>query len=216
MVQALQGFGSEDLGAFYLDILKDRLYTTAANSPARRAAQSALWHILQSFTRLMAPILSFTAEEIWMLLSKDEGDSVMLHTFHSLPTVGDEKTLLQQWARIRTVRGEAMKVIEARRTEGVVGSSLQAEVEIHAAGETYELLQSIGDDLRFVLISSRATLIRVADDSAAAIVATPSGHSKCARCWHYRSDVGSDAAHPELCGRCVTNLYGQGEPRQHA
>ena len=216
VVQALQGFCSEDLGAFYLDILKDRLYTTAANSPARRAAQSALWHILQSFTRLMAPILSFTAEEIWMLLSKDEGDSVMLHTFHSLPTVGDEKTLLQQWARIRTVRGEAMKVIEARRTEGVVGSSLQAEVEIHAAGETYELLQSIGDDLRFVLISSRATLIRVADDSAAAIVATPSGHSKCARCWHYRSDVGSDAAHPELCGRCVTNLYGQGEPRQHA
>ena len=216
VVQALQGFCSEDLGAFYLDILKDRLYTTAANSPARRAAQSALWHILQAFTRLMAPILSFTAEEIWTLVSKDEGDSVMLHTFHSLPACGDEQPLLQRWERIRAVRSEAMKVIESRRTEGVVGSSLQAEVEIHAAGETYELLQSLGEDLRFVLISSRATLVRVADDGDARIVATPSGHAKCARCWHYRSEVGSDAAHPELCSRCVSNLHGEGEPRKHA
>jgi len=216
VVQALQGFCSEDLGAFYLDILKDRLYTTAAGSEARRAAQSALWHILQTFTRLMAPILSFTAEEVWALLSKEDGDSVMLHTFHSLPAAGDEQTLLQQWARIRAVRSEAMKVIEARRTEGVVGSSLQAEIEIHAVDDTFELLQSLGDDLRFVMISSRATLVRVADGADARVVAMPSGHAKCARCWHYRSDVGSDAAHPELCGRCVTNLHGDGEPRQHA
>ncbi|MBK8336098.1 MAG: isoleucine--tRNA ligase [Sterolibacteriaceae bacterium] len=216
VVQALQGFCTEDLGAFYLDILKDRLYTTAADSLPRRAAQSALWHILQSFTRLMAPILSFTAEEIWSLLSGKQDDSVMVHAFHALPTIEDEARLVEDWSRIRAVRAEAMKVIEDRRSEGKVGSSLQAEVEVHAAGETHDLLAALGDDLRFVLISSKAVLVRAANDSETAVVALPSAHAKCARCWHYRDDVGAAAAHPELCGRCVSNLHGAGEPRTHA
>ena len=151
---ALNNFCSVDLSAVYLDILKDRLYTTAADSLPRRAAQSALWHILQSFTRLMAPILSFTAEEIWSLLSRNEDDSVMVHVFHALPAVEGEARLVEDWSRIRAVRAEAMKVIEDRRSEGKVGSSLQAEVEVHAAGETHDLLAALGDDLRFVLISS--------------------------------------------------------------
>jgi isoleucyl-tRNA synthetase len=216
IVQALQNFASEDLGAVYLDVLKDRLYTTAANSPARRSAQSALWHVLQSVVRLMAPILSFTAEEIWLLLGKDPEDSVMLHLFHALPEQEGEEGLLARWTAIRAVRADVQKEIEAVRAAGQVGSSLQAEVEIRAAGDNFELLTSLGDDLRFVLICSKATVVQVASDADAAIVVTPSAHKKCERCWHYRDDVGHDAAHPELCGRCTSNLHGAGEARRVA
>ncbi|WP_374487468.1 isoleucine--tRNA ligase [Zoogloea sp.] len=216
VVQALQNFAAEDLGAVYLDILKDRLYTTQVNSAPRRAAQSALWHILQSVVRLMAPILSFTAEEIWQLLGKDAEDSVMLHTFHTLPAQEGEEALLARWDGIRALRTEVQKQIEAVRAEGKVGSSLQAEVEIRAAGDKYQQLASLGDDLRFVLICSATTLVEVADASAEAIIVTPSAHQKCDRCWHYRADVGHDAEHPELCGRCTSNLYGAGEARQCA
>ena len=216
IVQALQNFASEDLGAVYLDILKDRLYTTQAGSTARRAAQSALWHILQTVVKLMAPILSFTAEEIWLLLGKDAEDSVMLHTFHGLPAQDGEDALLDKWAALRTIRADVQKEIEAVRTAGQVGSSLQAEVEIRAAGSRFDLLASLGDDLRFVLICSKTTLTRVADETAEAIIVTPSAHAKCDRCWHYREDVGHDAAHPELCGRCTSNLHGAGEARSAA
>ncbi|KAB2968263.1 isoleucine--tRNA ligase [Zoogloea sp.] len=216
IVQALQNFASEDLGAVYLDILKDRLYTTQAGSTARRAAQSALWHILQTVVKLMAPILSFTAEEIWLLLGKDAEDSVMLHTFHTLPAQDGEDALLDKWAALRTIRADVQKEIEAVRTAGQVGSSLQAEVEIRAAGSRFDLLASLGDDLRFVLICSKTTLTRVADETAEAIIVTPSTHAKCDRCWHYREDVGHDAAHPELCGRCTSNLHGAGEARSAA
>lgn len=216
VVQALQNFASEDLGAVYLDILKDRLYTTQANSTARRAAQSALWHILQSVVKLMAPILSFTAEEIWLLLGKDADDSVMLHTFHTLPAQEGEDTLLDKWTAIRAIRADVQKEIEAVRAAGQVGSSLQAEVEIRAAGGRYDLLASLDDDLRFVLICSKTTLVKAADEAAEAIVVTPSTHAKCDRCWHYRADVGHDAAHPELCGRCTSNLHGAGEARSAA
>ncbi|WP_298625257.1 isoleucine--tRNA ligase [uncultured Zoogloea sp.] len=216
VVQALQNFASEDLGAVYLDILKDRLYTTQANSTARRAAQSALWHILQSVVKLMAPILSFTAEEIWLLLGKDADDSVMLHTFHTLPAQEGEDTLLDKWTAIRAIRADVQKEIEAVRAAGQVGSSLQAEVEIRAAGGRYDLLASLDDDLRFVLICSKTTLVKAADETAEAIVVTPSAHAKCDRCWHYRADVGHDAAHPELCGRCTSNLHGAGEARSAA
>jgi isoleucyl-tRNA synthetase len=164
----------------------------------------------------MAPILSFTAEEIWSLLSGNQDDSVMVHAFHALPVIEGEAKLVDDWSRIRAVRAEAMKVIEDRRGEGTVGSSLRAEVEVHAAGETHDLLAALGDDLRFVLISSKAVLVRAASDNETTVVAVPSAHAKCARCWHYRGDVGADAAHPELCGRCVSNLHGAGEPRTHA
>ncbi|HCX34356.1 MAG TPA: isoleucine--tRNA ligase [Rhodocyclaceae bacterium] len=214
-VQALQNFCSEDLGAFYLDILKDRLYTAAADSPARRSAQNALAHILESLVRLLAPILSFTAEEIWRLIHP--GDSVMLHLWHELPGAeGDETALVERWERLREIRSQVQRELEALRIEGTIGSSLAAEVDLHASGERHELLASLGNDLRFVLITSRADIHRVADASAERIEARASPHAKCARCWHYRGDVGADPKHPELCGRCVANLFGAGEARRHA
>jgi len=215
-VQALQGFCSEELGAFYLDILKDRLYTAGADSTPRRAAQSALWHILQAIVRLMAPVLTFTAEEIWQVLTKNPEDSVMLGTWHTLPEQAEESVLLSRWQRIRAERAEVSKVLEELRVAGKIGSSLQAEVEIRAAGEKYDILASLGDDLRFVLICSKATVVKVADAAGEGVNALPSPHAKCARCWHWREDVGVNAAHPELCGRCDANLHGAGEPRSHA
>ena len=214
VVQALQNFCAEDLGAFYLDILKDRLYTTAVGSRPRRAAQSALWHILQSVVRLMAPILSFTGEEIWRIAG--QGDSVMLATWHELPVHDEDANLEERWGRIREVKAEAAKVLEDLRTAGKIGSSLQAEVEVRASGAKYELLASLGDDLRFVLLCSKATLVKATDAGAEAVIATPSAHAKCARCWHWREDVGAGPEHPELCGRCTSNLFGDGEPRDAA
>ncbi len=216
VVQALQGFCSEELGAFYLDILKDRLYTTGADSRSRRAAQSALWHILQALLRLMAPVLSFTAEEIWQVLRKDPEDSVMLTTWHVLPELQEKSVLVARWQTIREVRAEVSKVLEALRVAGKIGSSLQAEVEIRAAGGKHALLASLGDDLRFVLICSKTTLVEVAAGEEEGVTAAPSPHAKCPRCWHWRADVGANAEHPELCGRCDANLHGAGEPRSHA
>ena len=216
VVQALQHFASEDLGAFYLDVLKDRLYTTAPGSHARRSAQSALWHITHTLVRLMAPVLAFTAEEIWTVLGDKTADSVMLTTWHELPEQADEAALMARWTRIRALRAESARVLETLRSEGGIGSSLQAEVEVRAAGELHDDLASLGDDLRFVLITSAATLKKVASETEQGVTATPSAHAKCARCWHYRADVGSNAEHPELCGRCDANLHGAGEAREHA
>jgi isoleucyl-tRNA synthetase len=212
VVQALQNFCAEDLGAFYLDILKDRLYTTATDSRSRRSAQSALWHIVQSLTRLMAPILSFTAEEIMAVQGRD---SVMLTTWHVLPACAEKSALTGRWQAIRAVRADVMKAIEDVRSAGGVGSSLQAEVEIQAAGETHDLLASLGDDLKFVLICSKVALQKVGAGGTAVIV-TPSPERKCARCWHWRDDVGHDSENPELCGRCTSNLFGAGEARAFA
>jgi isoleucyl-tRNA synthetase len=211
VVQALQSFCAEDLGAFYLDILKDRLYTSGENSPARRAAQSALWHILQSVTRLMVPILSFTAEEIWTTIKG--GESVMLTTWYDLPSQAGEAELSAKWALIREVRAEAAKVLEDLRTEGKIGASLQAEVEIKVNGAKYDALASLEDDLRFVLITSKAVVTKANSD---AVVAVPTTYQKCERCWHWRADIGHDAAHPTICGRCTSNLHGDGEHRAHA
>ncbi|MBZ0125035.1 MAG: isoleucine--tRNA ligase [Rhodocyclaceae bacterium] len=216
VVQALQGFCSEELGAFYLDILKDRLYTTGTDSKPRRAAQSALWHILQALIRLMAPVLTFTAEEIWQVLTKNPEDSVMLTTWHALPEPAEESVLVTRWQQIREVRAEVSKVLEELRVAGKIGSSLQAEVEIRASGAKHELLAALGNDLRLVLICSKATVVKVADAAAEGVVAVPSPHAKCPRCWHWREDVGVNAEHPELCGRCDANLHGTGEPRTHA
>jgi isoleucyl-tRNA synthetase len=215
VVQALQNFCAEDLGAFYLDILKDRLYTSAAAARARRSAQSALWHIVQSITRLMAPILSFTAEEIVAVQGRQ---SVMLETWHTLPELAEKSALATRWQALRAVRAEVLKAIEEVRSAGGIGSSLQAEVEIRAEGETHDLLASLGDDLKFVLICSKATLAKVGAGGTA-IAVTPSPHTKCARCWHWRADVGHhehSGEHPELCGRCASNLFGAGEARRFA
>jgi isoleucyl-tRNA synthetase len=211
-VQRLHNFCSEDLGAFYLDILKDRLYTTAKDGRPRQAAQSALWHVLQTLTRLMAPILSFTAEEIWAL--NCASDSVFLGLWHDLPRQGDEAGLLTRWARLRELRGQAQKRIEALRVAGQVGSSLQAEVTFQADGTDLDLLASLGDDLRFVLITSAARVEKATGETRIEVAAL--GHEKCERCWHVRADVGADPQHPGLCGRCVSNLHGEGEPRERA
>jgi isoleucyl-tRNA synthetase len=213
VVQKLQTFCSEDLGGFYLDILKDRLYTAGTDSRARRSAQNALHHVTQSLLRLMAPILSFTADEAWAAFTGDNEDSLLLHTWHEFPAVAEADTLLAKWNTLREFRARVTKELETVRVSGAIGSSLQAEVEVHAGGELYGLLKGLGDDLRFVLITSQASVVEAAEEK---VVVKASAHAKCERCWHYRADVGADAGHATLCGRCVSNLYGAGEPRQFA
>ncbi|MCB1917049.1 MAG: class I tRNA ligase family protein, partial [Rhodocyclaceae bacterium] len=200
----------------YLDILKDRLYTTAPNSQARRSAQSALWHVTQTLVRLMAPVLSFTSEEAWNVIGGDADDSVMLHTWHALPAQEGEEGLIARWRLIREVRGEALKVIESLRGEGKVGSSLQAELDLALTADKHDALTSLGEDLRFVLMISAVRLEGVDRGDQERIVASPSPHDKCGRCWHYVPSVGELAEHPALCARCNSNLHGDGESRQHA
>ena len=221
VTQRLQNFCSEDLGGFWLDILKDRLYTTARTSSARRSAQSALHHVTQMVLRLMAPILSFTAEEAWAVLHPPQGDapadSIFFQTWKDvLPAQEGESALLARWKRLREIRATVAKRLEESRTGGAIGSSLQAEVVIEAGGADLELLQSLGDDLRFVLITSKAVLRASSGEGVVNVEVTPSPHAKCERCWHYRDDVGADARHPTICARCVANLEGAGEPRAHA
>jgi isoleucyl-tRNA synthetase len=206
VVSKLQVFCSEDLGAFYLDVLKDRLYTTAPGSLARRSAQTALWQITHAMLRWMAPFLSFTAEEAWKVF--DGGDSVFTETFWAFEA--PDAALLQKWARIREVRDVVNKEIEALRTAGGVGSSLQAQVAVTAPAAEHALLASLGDDLKFVFITSVADLLQ---GNTLAVAVQASTDTKCERCWHYRSDVGQDQAHPLLCGRCTSNLHGAGEVR---
>jgi isoleucyl-tRNA synthetase len=182
----------------------------------RRSAQNALWHIAQSLARLYAPILSFTGEEVWKYLARDPDDSVFLHTWHALPDVSDADALLSRWAMLRGVKADVQKHLEELRVSNRIGSSLQGEVEIRAHGERFHLLRSLGDDLRLVLLTSAATVREVPSPSEEGVTATPSSHAKCERCWHYRADVGADAVHPTLCGRCVSNLFAQGEARTYA
>ncbi|NYT45009.1 isoleucine--tRNA ligase [Alcaligenaceae bacterium] len=215
-VSRLQIFCSEDLGAFYLDVLKDRLYTAGKTSVARRSAQTAIHHITQALLKLMAPILSFTAEEAWRALHTDGKQPATIFTelFHALPDQVDAALLNDKWARLREIRAEAMRRIEDVRTRGEIGSSLAAELDIQAAGADYELLSSLEDDLRFVLIVSRASVH--ATDGDLDIKVSPTAHAKCDRCWHHRADVGKDPEHPAICGRCAENLFGLGELRKHA
>jgi len=209
-MQKLLAFCSEDLGAFYLDILKDRLYTCGGDSKARRSAQTALWHVTNSLLRLMAPVLSFTAEEAWQVFARKQNDSVFFHALHQLPDAKLPESVLNAWGEVRQFRDLVSKRIEEKRMAKELGSSLQAEVDIQASGPAYESLARLGEDLRFVLITSRATVQR-ADGPITAQV-TPSPHPKCDRCWHYRADVNADA----LCGRCQLNIKGPGEPRRFA
>ena len=208
VAQKLQAFCSEDLGAFYLDVLKDRLYTCGADSAPRRSAQTALWHITQSLVRLIAPILSFTAEELWQEFARKKDDSVFFQTWHELPTPPNGGELLAKWARLRELRAPVRKEVEALRADGKVGSSLQAEVEVTAPAADYDLLASLGADLKFLMIASAARVTR-GEGLAAKVV--PSAHPKCERCWHYLADVNDEG----LCGRCQSNLRGPGETRKH-
>jgi isoleucyl-tRNA synthetase len=210
VAQRLQSFCAEDLGAFYLDVLKDRLYTCGAHSAPRRSAQTALWHVTNALVRLMAPILSFTAEELWQVFTGKADDSVFFQTIHELPQPAQAEALLARWDRLRELRAPVLKSIEELRAAGKVGSSLQAEAVLHVDGQDYALLASLGDDLRFVLITSAARVSK--DAGELRVEVSPSAHAKCERCWHYRADVDEAG----LCGRCRSNLNGPGEPRTHA
>ena len=206
VVAKLQLYCSEDLGGFYLDVLKDRLYTTAPKSLARRSAQTALYQITHGMLRWMAPFLSFTAEEAWKVFGNS--DSIFLEIYGSM--AGADEGLLAKWSRLREIRDAVNKEIEVLRADGQVGSSLQAAITLTAPPEDHALLASLGDDLKFVFITSAIDLIA---GSALQISVKASSDAKCERCWHYRSDVGHDAAHATLCGRCTSNLYGAGEHR---
>ena len=209
VVAKLQLYCSEDLGGFYLDVLKDRLYTTAPKSLARRSAQTALHQITHAMLRWMAPFLSFTAEEAWKIFGGSE--SIFVEKFQALGQPDDG--LLAKWERIRAIRDVVNKDIEALRAAGQVGASLQANVVLTVPPEDYALLSSLGDDLKFVFIVSTINLVA---GSALHTGVTASSDAKCERCWHYRDDVGQDAAHPTICGRCTSNLHGSGEARTHA
>ncbi|MCD5327320.1 isoleucine--tRNA ligase [Chromobacterium piscinae] len=215
VVQEVVGYCSEDLGAFYLDVIKDRLYTTQAGSHARRSAQTALYHITRSLLLMVAPILCFTADEAWNVLVDSEEESTLYHIWHEFPAqaVEREAALSAKWQAIRELRVAVNKEIEELRSADKLGSSLQAEIEIDAPAELARHLASLGEELKFVLIVSKAG---VREAGELAIRVSPSAHGKCDRCWHYRADVGSHAGHGAVCGRCVDNLDGKGEPRLHA
>ena len=221
VVAKLQMYCSEDLGGFYLDILKDRLYTSGVTSAARRSAQTAIWHITQSLLPLMAPILSFTAEEAWAVFADEKTylasqETIFTQLFYDLPKIDQASDLLEKYTAIKTIRNDVLKQLEDLRVSGAIGSSLQAEVEIRASGDAYHLLQSLGDDLKFVLITSAATLIQADNADTVSIQVQASAYKKCERCWHYRADVDSHTEHVGLCGRCVANLFGSGEKRRAA
>ena len=214
-MQKFVKFCSEDLGGFYLDILKDRLYTTAENSKSRRSAQNALWHIANSLLRLMAPVLSFTAQEAWEELNRSSERCIFEEEWYALPASRLDQSVIDSWRDVRNSREIANKQIEEKRAAGLVGSSLQAEIDIYTSGPALESMKRLGDDLKFVFITSRATAHH-REGAGLEVDVAPSAHRKCERCWHYRADVGVDAAHPEICGRCVSNLSGPGEPRAYA
>ena len=217
VVAKLQIYCSEDLGAFYLDVLKDRLYTTAAGSLARRSAQTALWQITHAMLRWMAPFLSFTAEEAWAVLGAQNKTpaatraSIFMDTFADL--AAPEPALLAKWARLREIREAANKEIEALRAAAQVGSSLQARLKISAPAQDLALLNSLGPDLKFVFITSA---VEISAGTTLSIEVGVAAGGKCERCWHYREDLGIDPAHPKLCSRCTSNLFGDGESRRFA
>jgi isoleucyl-tRNA synthetase len=166
--------------------------------------------------RLMAPILSFTANEVWLALGLDPEQTVFEDYWYDLPAHGLSAERLAAWQAIIVARGLAAKEIEVLRAAGQVGSSLQAELDFYASEASFEALNSLGDDLRFVMITSSARVYKAVGSSQEKISVTASAHKKCERCWHYRADVGVDSAHGQICGRCLSNLFGQGEPRKHA
>ncbi|WP_338848879.1 isoleucine--tRNA ligase [Massilia sp. W12] len=220
VVAKLQSYCSEDLGGFYLDILKDRLYTAGVSSKARRSAQTALMHITHGLLRLLAPILSFTCEEAWGYFASkkqyaESDETLFTQTYYQQPLVRDGDALLAKYARLREIRDVVMKELEVLRGEGKIGSSLQACLQLASNAEDHALLASLGDDLRFIFITSEVAL-SISADGALQVRADASAHQKCERCWHYRADVGVNPEHPEICARCDANLFGAGESRQFA
>ncbi len=227
--QKINHFCSVDMGAFYLDVLKDRLYTMPVNSIGRRSAQTAMLHILEAMVRWVAPILTFTAEEIWQLLPQNgRSNTIFKETFYTgLFALDDKATSRKLWQQLMQLRDPVSKAIEELRSSGEVGSSLAAEVTVYTEGELLQACASIGDELRFVLITSAAEIRPLAEKPAdlevleiagsrTAVSVSASKAEKCIRCWHYREDVGADPEHAEVCGRCLENLFTDGEQRRFA
>ncbi len=218
--QLLHNFCVVDLGAFYLDIIKDRLYTTPRDGHPRRSAQTAMYHVAEAMVRWLAPILSFTAEEIWRALPGTRDVTVFTSTWHELPAAGARRV---DWNGLLRVRETAARALEALRVTGRIGSGLDARLQVFADGDLGTALACLGAELRFVFITSAATVHPAAgrpDDALAGdgfwVAVTPTDAAKCVRCWHRREDVGSSAAHPQLCARCAANVEGPGEHRAFA
>lgn len=225
--QRLHNFCALDLSGFYLDVIKDRVYTTGANSKARRSAQTAMYHIAEALVRWIAPILSFTAEEIWENLPGERGGSVLLEQWYEELQQLDAAEPLgrEYWQQLIQVRTAVNKEMEARRAAGQLRGSLDADVTLYASEALHEKLATLDDELRFVLITSGAaiepltaaeTMDAPSEVSGLKIRVVPSQHEKCDRCWHRRPDVGHHPEHPSLCGRCIDNVYGDGEQRRFA
>jgi isoleucyl-tRNA synthetase len=223
--QKIHNFCVVDMGGFYLDIIKDRCYTTQPKSLARRSAQTAMYHVAEAMVRWLAPILSFTADEIWRYLPGQRGRSVFLETWYDLPSAA-QSTI--DWDAYIALKSDVARELERLRTEGAIGAPLEAEVRVYVSPEEAPRLTTLGDELRFLLITSAAQVEIVREPPAGATAAAsvsksgvwitvqPIQKPKCVRCWHLRDDVGSHAEHPELCGRCVTNVAGAGEVRRFA
>jgi isoleucyl-tRNA synthetase len=222
--QEIHNFCVVELGGFYLDIIKDRLYTTGASSAPRRSAQTALNHVAQAMVRWLAPILSFTAEEAWGYLLGIPNESVFLNAWHQFPA-GAERISPIDWPSLIALKADVARELERLRTLGSLGSSLEADVTVYVSEALAPGFAIIGDELRFLLITGQANLAVTTPLPGTAIKATPedvwievkpSVNPKCVRCYQLRADVGSDPRHPEICARCVLNVEGPGEERRFA
>ena len=224
--QKLHNFCVRDMGGFYLDIIKDRIYTCAEDSLPRRSAQTALYHIAEAFSRWIAPILSFTGQEIWDHLPGEREKYVFTSSWYPLQSLAEEEPITQQdWANILQAKEAINKVIEDQRNQGGIKGSLEADIKIFADTELFASLSKLGQELRFVTITSKAELAAIGDapsnvadahiEGLKVLVEKSTAH-KCARCWHYIDDVGSNDKHPSVCGRCIDNIDGQGEARHYA
>ena len=222
--QKLTHFCSIDLGSFYLDVIKDRQYTMKADSVGRRSAQSAQYYMTEALVRWIAPILSYTAEEVWATLPGERSQSVFTEEWYDgLFEMDDEKLNRQFWQQVMAVKSAVNKEIEKARKEGVIGANLEAVVELQCSLDLKEMLESLGDELRFVLITSEVKVLPISENGDVSsdaegfqIRVSKSEEKKCVRCWHFRADVGNNKEHEELCGRCVDNVAGKGEKRQYA
>jgi isoleucyl-tRNA synthetase len=217
--QKIHNFCVVDLGGFYFDVLKDRLYTAAKKGHARRSAQTALYHIAEAMTRWLAPITSFTAEEIWQHLPGERSESVFFATWHTLPSSSDAAI---DWPAFIALRAEVLRELEKLRAAGQIGAPLEANIDIYCMPEQFKHYAILQDELRFLLITSAARVTQTSQPPADAVAASvtgvwikvqPATAKKCVRCWQQRDDVGVAAAHPDICGRCVTNLSAAGEQR---
>lgn len=223
--QAVVAFCSQDLGGFYLDIIKDRQYTTQADGHARRSAQTAIYHIAHALLRWIAPILSFTAQEAWQVLKGTTG-YIFTQAWYQFPQVTLDDVNETDWETILNVKEVVNKAYEIARTDKVINANLSAAVTVYAKEAVIHSLQKLGDELKFVFISSQANVAPLVnksndvtftdEDSAVSVVVTPASGEKCIRCWHIREDIGVNPAHPEICGRCADNVDGEGEVRHYA